>query len=127
MYHGVKMKPPEDRFYVEMDPGDTLFFHPLLIHGSGANRTTGFRKAISCHYASSDCHYINIKGTSQENISKEIIEVAKKKFGIDVDDVSVFYHLSNLNLQFILIWFRFKFQVIWKYRAQLVRGDKINL
>ncbi|XP_015789250.1 phytanoyl-CoA dioxygenase, peroxisomal [Tetranychus urticae] len=105
MYHGVKMKPPEDRFYVEMDPGDTLFFHPLLIHGSGANRTTGFRKAISCHYASSDCHYINIKGTSQENISKEIIEVAKKKFGIDVDDVSV----------------------IWKYRAQLVRGDKINL
>lgn len=88
------MKPPEDRFYVEMDPGDTLFFHPLLIHGSGANRTTGFRKAISCHYASSDCHYIDIKGTSQENISKEIIEVAKKKFGIDVDDVTVFCHFT---------------------------------
>lgn len=30
--------------------GDTVFFHPILIHGSGPNRTQGLRKAISCHY-----------------------------------------------------------------------------
>ncbi|CAF3979392.1 unnamed protein product, partial [Rotaria sp. Silwood1] len=24
--------------------GDTVLFHPLLIHGSGTNRTSGFRK-----------------------------------------------------------------------------------
>jgi ectoine hydroxylase-related dioxygenase (phytanoyl-CoA dioxygenase family) len=33
-----------------LDLGDTVFFHPILIHGSGPNRTQGFRKAISTHY-----------------------------------------------------------------------------
>lgn len=32
--------------YVEMALGDTVFFHPLLIHGSGMNRTTEFRKVL---------------------------------------------------------------------------------
>lgn len=27
-----------------MEKGDTVFFHPLLIHGSGINKTSGFRK-----------------------------------------------------------------------------------
>lgn len=45
----------EARVHVEMDPGDTLLFHPLLIHGSGRNRTEDFRRAISIHYASRDC------------------------------------------------------------------------
>ncbi len=43
------------RVHVEMEPGDTLLFHPLLLHGSGHNRTTGFRRAISAHYARRDC------------------------------------------------------------------------
>jgi phytanoyl-CoA hydroxylase len=41
-----------------MDPGDTVFFHPLLLHGSGVNETDGFRRSISAHYASDDCHAI---------------------------------------------------------------------
>jgi phytanoyl-CoA hydroxylase len=45
----------EARVHVEMKPGDTLFFHPLLIHGSGRNRSPGFRRAISVHYASLEC------------------------------------------------------------------------
>lgn len=123
------MSPPEDRVHIEMDPGDTLIFHPLLIHGSGANRTTGFRKAISCHYAASDCNYIDVKGTTQENISAEIIEIAKKKFGIDVDDVTVNEHFidSLMKLSYIKLTFSVFFQDIWKYRAQLVRGERINL
>ena len=44
-----------ERCYVEMQPGDTLFFHPLLIHGSGHNRSDGFRRAISAHFASEAC------------------------------------------------------------------------
>ena len=44
--------------HLEMEKGDTVFFHPLLIHGSGTNRTSGFRKAISCHYAASECKYL---------------------------------------------------------------------
>jgi len=47
--------PIGDRVHVEMEPGDTLLFHPLLLHGSGRNRTDGFRRAISTHYASRAC------------------------------------------------------------------------
>lgn len=43
-----------ERVHVEMAPGDTLLFHPLLIHGSGQNRSTNFRRAISTHYAAGD-------------------------------------------------------------------------
>ncbi len=43
------------RVHVEMQRGDTLLFHPLLIHGSGHNRSAGFRRAISAHYASANC------------------------------------------------------------------------
>ena len=42
------------RVHVELQPGDTLFFHPLLIHGSGHNRSTRFRRAISAHYISDE-------------------------------------------------------------------------
>jgi phytanoyl-CoA hydroxylase len=45
-----------DRVHVEMDAGDTLLFHSLLLHGSGQNRTEGFRRAISVHYARTGAH-----------------------------------------------------------------------
>jgi len=45
----------EKRVHVEMQPGDTLFFHPLLVHGSGRNRSNDFRRAVSVHYASVEC------------------------------------------------------------------------
>lgn len=47
MYHGI-LNLDEDlmakRIHLEMEAGDTVFFHPVLIHGSGANKTNGFRK-----------------------------------------------------------------------------------
>ncbi|MDJ0848681.1 MAG: phytanoyl-CoA dioxygenase family protein [Myxococcota bacterium] len=42
------------RVHLEMEPGDTVFFHPVLLHGSGRNRTQGYRRAISAHFASVD-------------------------------------------------------------------------
>ena len=42
------------RVHIELDPGDTLFFHPLLLHGSGRNRGDGFRRAISAHFVAGD-------------------------------------------------------------------------
>lgn len=55
-YWGARgVGPDERRVHLEMDPGDTVFFHPLLLHGSGRNRTQGFRRAISAHFASLDC------------------------------------------------------------------------
>lgn len=107
LYHGItglgedKMN---ERIYLEMEPGDTVFFHPVLIHGSGANRTQGFRKAISCHYAASECFYIDVKGTMQENMANEVLDVAKQK-GAELDDV----------------------KYIWQVRSRLVHGKEVNL
>ncbi len=47
----------DDRVHLEMEPGDTVFFHPIILHGSGRNRTDGFRRAISAHYASTACEW----------------------------------------------------------------------
>lgn len=53
-FYGVKELDWSERVHVELEPGDTLYFHPLLIHGSGHNRSTGFRRAISAHYINDD-------------------------------------------------------------------------
>jgi phytanoyl-CoA hydroxylase len=71
-----------------MEAGDCVLFHPLLIHGSGMNRTKGFRKAISCHFAASECQYIDVRGTLQEKLAEEILDVARKK-GVQIDDYRV--------------------------------------
>ena len=60
-----------DLLPLEMETGDSVLFHPLLHHGSGTNRTKGFRKAISCHYAASECEYIEVVGTIQEAFKHE--------------------------------------------------------
>ncbi|XP_061438255.1 phytanoyl-CoA dioxygenase, peroxisomal isoform X3 [Rhineura floridana] len=107
MYHGVRdYDKSMPRVHLTMEKGDTVFFHPLLIHGSGTNRTEGFRKAISCHYASCDCHYTDVKGTMQENIEKEVVEIARTKYGIN----------SPLTLK-----------DVWMFRSRLVKGERINL
>lgn len=81
-----------------MEKGDTVFFHPLLIHGSGTNRSTNFRKALCCHYATSHIDYIDVAGTSQENIAKEVEDIAARR-GIIMD-----------------------FMDLWKFRSRDVRG-----
>ena len=54
-FYGIADIERAERVHIEMEPGDTLFFHPLLIHGSGRNRSCHFRRAISAHYASPCC------------------------------------------------------------------------
>merc|ERR1719378_1986564 len=106
-YHGIKdFDPNAPRLHLEMEAGDTVFFHPILIHGSGVNRTKRFRKAISCHYASSHCEYIDVKGTSQERIGEEVKELAKRRFGED---------------------FEVTYQDAWKFRRVLIQGEEGTL
>jgi phytanoyl-CoA hydroxylase len=58
-YFGARgVGPAPERVHLVMEPGDTVLFHPLLLHGSGRNRTTGFRRAISAHYASASCRFL---------------------------------------------------------------------
>lgn len=54
-FFGVEDPQLDERLHVEMEPGDCVFFHPHLYHGSGRNRTTGFRRAIVTHFASTHC------------------------------------------------------------------------
>ena len=45
MFHGIKDYDKNNaRVHLVMEKGDTVFFHPLLIHGSGRNKSQGFRK-----------------------------------------------------------------------------------
>lgn len=37
MYHGVQGFELVEKLYLPMDKGDTVFFHPILLHGSGPN------------------------------------------------------------------------------------------
>jgi len=103
-YHGVKGFDHLPKSLLCMEKGDTVFFHPILLHGSGDNTTQHFRKAISCHYAGSECDYIDIRGTSQENIASEVEDIARRR-GIEGID----------------------FKDIWKFRSRLVRGEEISL
>ncbi|XP_006816290.1 phytanoyl-CoA dioxygenase, peroxisomal-like [Saccoglossus kowalevskii] len=111
MYHGIlDYSPDQPRVHLEMEAGDTVFFHPLLIHGSGVNRTNGFRKSISCHYASADCIYTDVSGTVQDRVAKEILSVAEdkaKKMGIDSP--------------------KFEYEDVWKMKSRLVQGIAGNL
>ncbi|KAF5283617.1 hypothetical protein FQR65_LT13823 [Abscondita terminalis] len=102
-YHGVLGVDHLPTVNLTMEKGDTVFFHPILLHGSGHNLTKGFRKAISCHYADSNCHFIDVRGTLQEEIEREVLEMAEKRgFG----------HAN--------------FQTIWKAKSRLVRGEPGN-
>jgi phytanoyl-CoA hydroxylase len=71
------------RVHFELDPGDVVLFHPHLIHGSGRNRTRGFRRSMLSHYASAHCefnetlgkllpqrHYTLVRGTWPEGAPK---------------------------------------------------------
>lgn len=105
-YHGILDLPDTTNWvHLEMEPGDTVFFHPLLIHGSGVNTTNRSRRAISCHYAAAECHYINIDNTVHSRVVNEIKEHVNKRF----PGLSITY------------------QDVWRFKSTLVRGMRSSL
>jgi ectoine hydroxylase-related dioxygenase (phytanoyl-CoA dioxygenase family) len=48
--HFVPPPPGTAPVQLILEPGDTLFFNGNVIHGSGPNRSSGFRRAFICHY-----------------------------------------------------------------------------
>nr|XP_025872236.1 phytanoyl-CoA dioxygenase, peroxisomal isoform X1 [Vulpes vulpes] len=107
MFYGIQdYDENSPRVHLVMEKGDTVFFHPLLIHGSGWNKTQGYRKAICCHFSSADCHYIDVKGTSQEIVEREFMELVHRLYGIPKDT---------------------SLKEVSRYRARLVKGQRISL
>ena len=97
-----------------MEKGDTVFFHPILIHGSGTNLSGRFRKAISCHYSSADCHYIDVTGTTQENIAKEVAAPPNPRYP-QVESIAA------------KRGFKMDFEDLWRFRSREVRGGQAHL
>lgn len=105
-YHGILDLPSAIHWLdLEMQPGDTVFFHPLLIHGSGINKSKRTRRAISGHYASTDCDCTEDLDPSQETIKNEVLEYSRKKF-------------PNLKVSYT---------DIWRFKSSLVRGVHSSL
>ncbi|KAJ8708252.1 hypothetical protein PYW07_010377 [Mythimna separata] len=107
MYHGVdeeSIAPLDKRVHLEMSPGDTVFLHPYLLHGSGPNVSKNYRKAITFHFANSSCEYIDLKGTVQEHLAKEVTEQAAK---MGIDNIS--------------------YADVWRLKSKQVKGVRSNL
>uniref|UniRef100_A0A8C9UIQ6 phytanoyl-CoA dioxygenase n=1 Tax=Spermophilus dauricus TaxID=99837 RepID=A0A8C9UIQ6_SPEDA len=104
--HKLPLKPHEypqwEVVHLVMEKGDTVFFHPLLIHGSGRNQTQGFWK-VCIHVASV---LKDEWDTSQEQGEKKAVGIEDKLYGSD----------SGLDLK-----------DIWMFRARLVKGERITL
>lgn len=91
------------RVHLEMEEGDTVFFHPLLVHGSGANLTTRNRRSISVHYCNSKEVRWVPEGVipEQRRIAKEVEAMAERKAG-----------------------FKVTFEQVWKLKSRQVQGDQ---
>ncbi|XP_029676954.1 phytanoyl-CoA dioxygenase, peroxisomal-like [Formica exsecta] len=97
-FYGIQDLPSINRWVnLEMQSGDTVFFHPLLIHGSGVNKSKRTRRAISCHYAAADYNVAD-DDPIQDTIRNEILEYMKKKY-------------PGLNATYADLW-RFKFMLV---------------
>jgi len=104
-YHQIKgfdINSVSNLIPLHMQPGDTVFFHPLLFHGSGPNYSNSFRRAISTHFAGGQCHQIKVNHrNNQWSIKKESEEMAiKQKFG------NITYHQ------------------IWQLKSRCIKGKR---
>ena len=91
-----------------MKKGDIVFFHPLTVHGSGPNKTDGYRKSMCCHFAASECKYVPIENAMQKMVTEEVLNYVRKKVK------------SGKNMPFSE---DVNYQSIWKFKAVLVAGE----
>jgi len=93
--------------YIELRPGDTLFYHPLLVHGMSPNLIDGPGvKGITCHYASSECEYVDVTSALQQSF----IPPHLTHMGIKSGDLEI---LADKD--------------VWMSRGKVVKGKRINL
>ncbi|KAK4874190.1 hypothetical protein RN001_013550 [Aquatica leii] len=86
---------------VPMEKGDTVFFHPLVLHGSNPNLTQGFRKSMACHFVDSNCN---------------IIELTDEKTKRDQEELSLLWGYGKSD-----------YQLFWKKKTWVARGLPGNI
>jgi len=111
LYHGITSDIDLDqRVFLHMEQGDCVFFHPLLIHGSGRNSSGRFRKAISCHFASGDLTHFALE-EAQKSLLEESLTNALKNANMTCKDMSE----------------EFKFKLycyFWKLKSRQISGEE---
>ena len=80
-------------------------------------------QAISCHYANSNCYYIDVRGTTQEVIAKEVLDIAAKRLGTS----EVTYQVCFKMITGIFYRLSLHQQDVWKFRSRLVHGKEGSL
>ncbi|KAJ8708594.1 hypothetical protein PYW08_009976 [Mythimna loreyi] len=98
-----EVAPEHRRVYLEMEPGDTVFFQSNIVHGSRPNVSKTYRKAMTSHYANSSCYYINVYGTKQEKLARQM-EAELRRRGSELSYVDT-----------------------WRIKTKQVRGVRSNL
>jgi Phytanoyl-CoA dioxygenase (PhyH) len=77
-YHGIRGFENTPLVQLEMEKGDTVFFHPLIIHGSGVNRTkVRHRQHISVGNWQSVLNGIIYHCPSGRNLVRRLWEIVK--------------------------------------------------
>ncbi len=102
-YYGILNEEGIKPRFMPMNKGDIIFFHPLLIHGSGPNKTQGYRKSLCCHFAAAECFYIDINGTYHQKLADEIMDYAERKGMITKEQV--------------------KYEDIWRMKSRVILGE----
>jgi len=115
-YVGILGLTPDVKItHLQMDRGSTVFFHPMLFHGSGRNLSRAYRKAISCHFVSADCSVVDVAGTIQETEENGLRKLARPQFKRNAP------FLSDDELDAVLE--SLKMKDFWIRKAVLVHGD----
>jgi len=60
------------RTQFQVNPGDTIFYHPMLAHGFATSLASPLR-ALTAHFASSDCDYVTMSGHESALSAKHMI------------------------------------------------------
>jgi phytanoyl-CoA hydroxylase len=107
--------------HISMKAGDTLFFHPLLVHGSGVNRSDGFRKAISVHYADAGCKYVEVSNMALKGPDVSVAGLHTQAFVQRKGKGMSKEAIGKLGEKM-----RSGFKDFFKERARLVRGKPIE-
>lgn len=110
-----------------MKKGDTLFFHPLLFHASGRNKSTRGRRSMCCHMASANCHYIDVGGTKQDIIARESFSMAQHIMSKRAGIVKGTKNKESLKKIFERPWTHADatlFKMIWHGKSKPTRGKQ---
>ncbi|OWK03198.1 PHYH [Cervus elaphus hippelaphus] len=99
---GTHKGPLKPHDYPQWEGGVNIMFYGIQDYDKNNARV---HLTISCHFADANCHYIDLKGTNQENVGKEMEEVFCKIYGQKTTSL----------------------KDIWTFRGRVVKGKRINL